>query len=412
MARRGKQEANGDGATRVSPPAGLTQRACDSARYRGGDGKRDVRWDGKVPGFGLRIFPSGVKSFVLHYRPQGSRAKRTYTIGKYGVYTVEQARARAKELLVGIANGEDPALEKKRAEPVSTFRELAERWMTDFAKPHRRSWKEDERRLDKHLLPRLGSMPVTSVTAEDVRPIHARIGKRSPIEANRVVELVRAIYMKGSAWSLVPHTHRNPTVGVDRFKERSRTRWLTDRELRRLFRALDREEPEIQAIVKLLLLTGARKRELLSARWDRIDLPAGRMRLVETKTGDERIVRLSGEAVELIRSLPRRLGSPFVFPNPLRSGEPLKDIKSPWERIRRRARLRDVKIHDLRRTTGSALVNAGVSLDAIAKALGHRDRKTTEIYARIAEEQAGAALATLGGMVAAVENTRKRARKA
>jgi integrase len=398
--------------------ANLTKRTCDAARYTGNPDRprRCMIWDEKLRGFGLRIYPTGHKVFVISYRPRDSRVQRLFTIGTFGVLTVDEARKDAAKQLVRVRDGEDPALERRqrrtRGAAAITFGDLATRWLEEYAKPHRKSWREDQRRIEKHLRPALGRLPLAEVTAQDVRPLHARIGRTSPIEANRVVELLRAIYRKGLKWSLVPAGTANPADNVDRFQKREGTRWLSERELARLFRALDREEPETAAIVRLLLLTGARKTEILSARWDQLDIDGRKLRLTGTKSGEERILPLSAEAVDIIRNLPRRLGSPFLFPSPKVAGEPLRDIKREWSRIRKRARLHGVKVHDLRRTTGSALANAGVSLEIIGKALGHRDLRATRVYAHIAQQQATAALDRLGGMLSVVEKARKRARRA
>lgn len=393
----------------------MTQERCAAAKYTAEGNRRQVIWDTELHGLGLRIFPSGAKAFILSYRNPETRKARLYTLGAYGVLSVTKARKAAQKELVRIAEGHDPLDAKAEAMvPVMTFKELAEKWLTDYAEPHRKSVKEDRRRAEKHLIPALGALAVTKVTRAQVRRIHAAIGKSSPVEANRVANLIRAMYAKGQTWGIVPDSHPNPGRGLDRFREHSRTRWLTEREMQRLLRAVDREEPEIKAIVRLLLLTGMRKSEVLSLRWDALDLDAGKVRLRKTKTGVERVVPLSPAAVAVIRDLPRRLGSPYLFPSPrAKNGSaPLRDIKRDWERIRRRARLHDVKIHDLRRTTGSALVNAGVPLETIASALGHTDSRTTKIYARIAQEQASAALDTLGTAIAALDRDRKHARGA
>ncbi|HUF69859.1 MAG TPA: tyrosine-type recombinase/integrase [Longimicrobiales bacterium] len=390
--------------------AKLTKAACDRAKYRADEGARCVVWDSDLKGYGLRVFSGGAKSFVISYRQPGTGRKRLLTVGRFGELTPVRARTEASRMLLMVRDGTDPATARARA-TVPTFNDLADRYLRDHARPHTKRPDQAVQVLRKHLRPAFGKMAIDAITADDVRAMHARIGRRSKYSANRAVELLRAILNKGRRWNLLPAKHPNPAADVDRFREKSRTRWLTEREIGRLLRALDREDTETQAVVRLLLLTGARRGEILGARWDAIDLDARRLRLVETKSGEERIVPLSPEAVAIVRGLPRRLHSPWLFPSPKVDGAHIKDIKPQWARVRRRARLHDVRLHDLRRTTGSALINAGHSLEVVGKALGHRSLRSTQIYARVANEQATAALDTLGSAIGAVDAKRKRARR-
>lgn len=386
--------------------AKLTIRTCEAARYEGNGRSRCVVWDDRLSGFGLRVYPTGRKAFVVHYRPSGERRKRLMTIGALGVLTVDQARERARRLLLDVRDGADP-LAKRRQTAIETFGDLADRWVEEFAKPHRKSWKEDQRRIEKHLKPAFGNWQLGKITAADVRTLHSSLSA-TPVEANRVVELLRGIFNRARRWGFLPAAHANPAADVDRFRERSRERWLNARELTRLAAAINREaDPWVQAAIRLLLLTGCRKTELLRARWDRVDLDGKRLLLEDTKTGDPKVVPLSVPALEILRGLPRRLHSPWVFPGA--SGKkPLQDLKGPWARIRRRAKLPHVRIHDLRRTTGSWLVQRGVPLKVVGEALGHRDMKATEVYARIAAQQPAEALEMLGEALSGAVRGRKR----
>lgn len=377
----------------------LTKRQVDAAAYDGNGTSRDVRWDtgdGAVPGFGVRVYPSGKKSFVFKYRSGGRT--RMMTLGRFGVLTVKQARDKARRARVDVADGTDPLEEKRReARAVETFRDLADRFMDEYAKLHRKSWREDKRRLDKHLRPALGSKAVDAVTADDVRALHARIGKGARVEANRVANLVRTIYNRAERWGLVPAGHPNPAKAIDRFKERSRERWLTAAELTRLAKALDADTAVYPvAAIRLLLLTGSRKTELLRARWDRLDRAGRRLLLEDTKTGEPKVAPLSAPALAVLDGLPRMLRSPWIFPSPRDAKKPRADIRKAWARIRKAARLPDATIHDLRRTAGSWLAQQGVPLPVIAQALGHRDLRATEVYARIAASQPADALDMLG----------------
>ena len=290
----------------------LTKRAIDAARYTGKvSGRKAARcvlWDTLVPGFGVRLFPSGRKVFVIQYRPEGSRMVRMMALDAFGVVTLDQARRRARRELAAISEGRDPLEEraKKRAasrrKSVETVADLSAKWIEEYAKPRRRSWKGDERRIEKHLRPgSFGKRPYEKLTAQDVRALHAAIGSRAPVEANRVAELLRAIFNWAIEEGYLPRGHPNPalitrrvgaTSRVKRFKEKSRDRWLAGKELLRLAAAINREnDPWVQAAFRLLLLTGCRKTELLRARWDRLDKEGKRLLLEDTKTGEAKSCR-------------------------------------------------------------------------------------------------------------------------
>ena len=382
----------------------LTKRQIDAARYEGRGSKgtsQDVRPDGTIPGLGLRVYPSGTKTFILRYRA-GSPRLRTVTLGRYGVLTLEQARKKARKLLGQVADGIDPAEEKrrKRADGV-TVAAFADRWLEDYAKAHRRSWPEDARRIETRIKPALGRLTLATLTAGDVAKLHAKIGRTAKVEANRVAQLVRALYNAALAWGVLPAGHANPAAvsrspylggnsAVRTFRERSRERYVRPDEMPRLLRAIEQEEnAEGRAALKLLLLTGCRKTEILRARWEDVNLRRGELRLPEAKEGG-RTVRLPAEAVEVIKSLSRT--SPYLFPSPTDPVKPRGDIKRSWARVRERAKLEDVRIHDLRRTVGAWLASAGASELVIGDVLGHSDPAATRVYARIADESARAAL--------------------
>ena len=380
----------------------LTKRQIDAARY-GGDGTSwDMRPDGTIPGLALRVYPSGTKSFVLRYRAGGPRV-RFVTLGRYGVLTLEQARKKARKLLGQVADGLDPAEEKRRRRVEGvTVGAFADRWLEDYAKAHRRSWPEDARRIETRIKPALGRLPLASVTPGDVAKLHAEIGRTAKVEANRVAQLVRALYNAAAAWGAVPAGHPNPAAvsrspylggnsAVRTFRERSRERYVRPDEMPRLLKAIEQEEnAEGRAVLRLLLLTGCRKTEILGARWEDVDLKRGELRLPEAKEGG-RTVRVPLEAVELLKGLPRGT-SPYLFPSRSDPEKPRGDIKRSWARVRERAGLEDVRVHDLRRTVGAWLASAGASELVIGDVLGHSDPTATRVYARIADESARAAL--------------------
>lgn len=274
---------------------------------------------------------------------------------------------------------------------------MAERWLKEYAKPHRKTWKEDERRLKKHLYPAIGSRPAVSITSDDMRDVHRRIGKSAPVEANRVLNLARAIFHKARKWKMLPKGQGNPASDVERFRETTRDRWLNADEVERLGEAIQAvEDPYQRAAVQLLLLTGCRVTELLRARHDRLDLEARRLLLEDTKTGEAKTVPLSAPAVEILDTLPRVKGSPWIFPSPVDKRKPVTTIRRTWRKVREAAGVPDATVHDLRRTAGSWMIQQGVPLKVVGAALGHKDDRSTAVYARIAAEQPGEALDMLG----------------
>jgi integrase len=406
----------------------LTKRAVDALSYR--PNGPHILWSGSLPGFGVRVFPSGVKSFILDYRNEHGQKKRT-TIGKYGVLAPEQARKKALSMLASIAKGGDPVEERRRKRDALTMRELADTYITRHAVQRKRTWAEDKRRLDKYVLPAFGSRPVASITRADVSRLHDKIGETAKVEANRVVALLSVMFTLAEEWGHLPEGHPNPTKRVKAFAEQSRDRWVTHEEMPRLWAAIQ-NEPNIytRSFFVLSLLLGTRRSELLSAKWENVDLERRELRLPNTKAGNTHILPLSLFATEILSSLPRMLRNPYVFPSSVEAGKPMQGVKRSWKRIRneteialwsdantaRAAELRrlaekaegeteerynalvlseiattgarsfDVRFHDLRRTVGSWLATSGASLPMIGKVLNHADASTTQIYARLAED--------------------------
>jgi len=376
--------------------ARLTKRAVDAAEATGSGWS----WfgDDEVPGFGLIVYPSGTKTFSLRYRTRSGR-QRMMKLGQYGELTVQEARDMARKEKVRVLEGEDPRAEREReAVEVRTVNALLDAWLEDYAKAHRKRWEDDARRLDARIRPPLGSLALEDLTPSRLADYHRRIGvdEGSPVEANRCVETIRAAWRWAEREGRLPEGLTDPTKRVKRFRERSRDRWLRRDELDRLMEAARSEEdPFVRAVVPLLVLTGLRKGELLSARWEHVDLDRGELRLPETKSGEAQVRILTEPAIRILRELPSYEESPFVFPSPKNPRSHRKDIKRQWETIRQEADLEDVTMHDLRRTAGSYMAQAGVPLQVIQKVLGHSHPAVTKLYARLASENERQALETL-----------------
>lgn len=243
----------------------LTKRSIDSATYEGGT---DYRWDSSLTGFGMRIYPSGRKSFVVSYRVAGR--KRIMVLGSYGRMTVQQARDQARGILFAATEGVDSAEERQLARGEPTMADLCEMYMERHAKPHKKTWKSDERRVRKYILPALGHLKVEEVTREQVGALYRRVGAKTPTAANRLLAVLSMMFNLASEWGVVSENFRNPARMRKRYKyrEKRRDRPVTTEELPRLLKAIDAEpDPWVQGILQLFLLTGLRKGELLHARW-------------------------------------------------------------------------------------------------------------------------------------------------
>jgi integrase len=370
----------------------ITKREIDAAEYdRSGPGQQ-ILYDGDLPGFGIRLYPSGKKAFVLRYRNAGGQL-RFLTIGQYGVLTLVQARDLARRALMEAKTGSDPAEERQEARSALSFAEFAKIYIERYARPHKRTWDEDQQRLEKWHLPAFGSKKLADIKRLDVQALHLKIGEKYPYGANRNLALLSKIFSLAIEWGYLPEGASNPArKGIRKFKERSRDRWVKPDELPRLMKAIEGEPSVyIRGALLLYLLTGARKTEILSARWENVDLERAELRLPDTKAGRSHVIPLSRPAVAIFRELPHESNNPHVFPG-RRSGQPLNNISKAWSRIRKESDLEDIRLHDLRRTVGSWLATSGASLPLIGKILNHSNVSTTSVYARLSEDVARTAL--------------------
>ncbi len=390
----------------------LTKRVIDSAVSRA---ERYYMWDPELRGFGLKVEASGTRTYVLRYRPKGlgSRApKRFITIGRHGVLTVEQARSQAQILLGRVAKGEDPAAQISSQKEALSFEELMDHFLQEHVRPKRKQRTAEfyETLLRKHALPSLGRRSAQTVTKNDIAKLHSAMAK-TPHNANRLIAAVGSLYSYAGKHSLVPEGY-NPARGIEKYREEGRERYLTSEELERLGLALregetvgipwsvdashpnskhvpktwkdrrERVDPHAVAAIRLLLFTGARLREILTARWDYVDVERGLMFLPASKTGRKTLV-LNGAALDIINQLGANRGSnPFVIPGEKKEA-PRADLKRPWNAIRRRAKLEGVRLHDLRHTFASVGAGSSLGLQIVGKLLGHSQPQTTARYAHL-----------------------------
>ncbi|MEW6505845.1 MAG: tyrosine-type recombinase/integrase [Chloroflexota bacterium] len=332
-------------------------------------------WDSELTGFGLRIYPTGRKTWLLRtWHPESPRKQRFTALGDAALISAQEARQEARlklrEMHLSSASQDDDNCIK--------FSALAARYMRDHAMLRKRSWREDERRLNKYLLPAFGDIAINKITRAHIAALHNSTGARYPFAANRLKEQLSVMFELARIWMLVPDNQANPAKLIPDFPEPKRTRWLKSHEIERLSKALHEEEcPYFVAFVYLSLLTSLRKRELLNLTWQQVD--GSRLEITERKNDAPLTVALPKEALALLRLLPKQRNNPYVFCG-ARSGKPLSDVKSHWNRLRKRANLPDVRIHDLRHTVATWLKKQGRSLNEIGDILGQKNISSTARY--------------------------------
>jgi integrase len=242
---------------------------------------------------------------LLSYR--AAARKRMMVIGDFGPMTLDQARARARKMLVEVEDGRDPLDEKQSAALGETFGELIDAYIERHAKVRKKTWEADKRRLDRHIPTTWRNRKADSITRREIADLHQRIGTKTPHEANRLLEILSKTFSLGRRWNFLDETAANPATDIDRFEEVGRDRWLRPSEWPRLAKAIDKQgNIYVRAFLWLLLLTGARKTELLHAKWPRVDWDNGILRLPDTKSGKPQNLTLTGPAQAVLQSIPRQ----------------------------------------------------------------------------------------------------------
>ena len=352
------------------------------------EGKSKVDYyDTAITGFILEVRASGGKTFHLRYRdPHGKQ--RQHKIGDSKSLSFDKARQAAQVLRSRVVLGDSPAEERKIKRAILTVAEFAlERYMP-FVKGYKKSWDSDDSYLRNHVLPRFGSHHLDQVSQQEVVEFHHAMRAKGYALAtcNRMLVLLRYMFNLAKKWKL-PGADFNPTIGVPMYEaNNARERYLTAEETQRLKEALVRSDnTQLQYIVPLLLMTGARKRELLEAQWEHFDLERRSWRIPMSKSGKARYVPLSATVLEVLAQLPRWPGCPYLVPNP-KTREPYVSIFSSWNTARKHAGLPEVRMHDLRHSMASNMVNSGRSIYEVAKVLGHTQLKTSQRYSHLSQE--------------------------
>jgi integrase len=388
--------------------AKLTKRVVD-AICSDSAGRDTFVWDagdGAIKGFGVRMKPSGTASYLVQYRTREGRTRRL-VLGRVGVLTPDEARTLAGDKLKEVSLGGDPSADRHLTREALTVAELADIYLREgpAAKPNKKasSWAADGSNIERHVKPLLGRKTAKSLTQTDIAKFQVDVaaGKsradiktkergRAIIEggrgtAARSLAVLGAMLQFAVGRKLIP---ANPAKGVQLLKGEKKERFLSEAEVARLADTLvemereDRLSPGAAAAVRLLLLTGCRKSEILSLRWDWIDVEHGCLRLPDSKTG-AKVVPLAAAAMELLSGLPR--ASEYVLPAGKGIGHYV-GLQKDWERVRARAKLPALRLHDLRHSFASFAVADGHTLFMVGKVLGHRQARTTEGYAHLAAD--------------------------
>jgi len=391
----------------------LTKRFVESVKPRDKD---LVTFDEQVPGFGVRVMPSGVRSYLVQYRNAQGRSRRI-TIGKHGPVTADGARAKARRILDAVRDGKDPVAERRAFLDAPMVNDLLDRYLTEHVEKRNRPRTRDEvrRLVERHVRPQLGKQKVAAVTRQDLAKLHRGLAG-TPRQANLVLSICSKAFSLAELWGMRTDGS-NPCRRIERNPEHHRERFLSAEELGRLgvmLRLAEREGlpwtvdetkpkakhlPKIEnrrtiyprvttAAIELLLYTGCRLSEVLNLRWDEVDFEAGTIMLAETKAGRPQVVVMNAPARQVLKNLPQGEGSPWVLPARQNSELPLsKDaIEKTWRKIRTSAGISDVRLHDLRHTVGTYAGQSGANAFLVRDLLRHKDLSMTGRYVNRADD--------------------------
>lgn len=365
----------------------LTQNIADTATCEAGKSKTDY-YDTKVNGFVLKVLKSGKRNFYLVYRnDRGIKCEKRLSAMDASIIKVAEARQLALQYLSAIAMGNDPFAEQSERKQVPTLADFIDQSYLPFVKGYKQSWKTDECLIRNHINPAFGKLYMDEITKRDIINFIAKHRvDRAESSVNRVIILMRYIFNLAIRWN-TQGVKSNPTVGIPLLEENNKKeRYLSESEAQALFQAVQQSESKmLQYIIPMLILTGTRKREVLDAKWSEFDFERRLWRISKTKAGKARHIPISDGVMTLLQSVPRIEGCDYVFANP-DTGKPYASLFSSWDNARKKAGLREVRIHDLRHSFASFLANSGRSLYEIQRLLGHTQIKTTQRYAHLAHD--------------------------
>lgn len=367
------------------PVQHLTNQFCLLAQCVPGKKKTDY-YDTGIKGFVLEVRANDGKTYALRYQDEHGR-QRQHKIASYGDITFDKAKKEAQRLRSQVTLGGDPMGEKQEKKAVPLYADLAKQHLA-HAKTYQRSYDTTAMYMNNHIVPKWGKSRLTDITTQAVAKWLAEKGEEGLAPAT--VEKIRVIFGRSfelaRQWEMAG-SEKNPARGVPRKPiNNARERFLNAAEVKRLREAVEASRnPQLKYIVDLLLLTGARVSELLHAEWKNVNLERRVWLIPTSKTGKPRHVPLSQPALDLIGKLPRYKNCAYLLPNP-ETLKPFVSIKHGWQHARDEAKLPDLRIHDLRHSAASFMINAGIDLFAVGRVLGHADHKSTMRYSHLAND--------------------------
>ena len=355
-----------------------------------------VHYDGEHLGFGLRVTKAGTKSFILNYHL--NKRERRFTIGQSPAWSAAAAREKANALRRLIDQGIDPLEERNERREAPTVNDLWDEYQrVHFPTLSPRSQADQRGMWTNFILPELGVVAVRELSSRRIDRLHAKISMNTPTRANRVLEVLRKALNLAIRWEWI---EKNPANGFRRNEEHSREKYLTHEEYEKVFSALEIMANQKAAnAIRLLILTGARRGEVLSLEWDDLDLTLGIWNRPPHKSKDRKRKRipLSNNALLLLKGMHDAAEGNFLFPTS--KGTHMPDLNRPWRWLRNEVEIPDLRIHDLRHSFASILVSSGETLETIGKLLGHSQHQTTMRYAHLMDDPLRNAANRLAGEV-------------